>query len=462
MENRKDLLRWPLIGSFLKWRWGRGVLQMLLLVLALLMLYDGFTGPPEPYRNLATVLAWVHYRGFLILALLLVGNLFCMACPFALPRTLAHRLSLAGPRWPRFLRTKGLAVAGLFLIFFLYEWLDLWASPVLTAWVILTYFLAAFLLEALFQDSPFCKYICPLGQFNYVHAAIAPFQVEARDPERCRACAGKECLRGSDRVPGCGTLLFVPQMRSNLDCTLCLDCARACPYDNVALVWRGPLREVQDPTSWPSAGSTAFLPVFLLAAALVNAFGMVPPAYTLLDAMARWGIPGEALRILLMIAVLTLGIPWAVTRILAWWHGKHGIPTRPGHYGVARLSPALVPLSFGIWAAHYGFHFLSTAWVLVPAVKAFARAYGLDLGEPSWQPVPLLPPSWWYPFQVGAVLLGFGGTLWALRERARRAFPRSSIQSLLFPWVVLAMVAAWLAIAIFSLPMEMRGAPAGH
>ncbi len=457
-----DLLRWPGVGRFLRWRWSRGVLQGFLLLIALLMLYDGFTGPPEPYRNLSTVLAWIWYRGVLLLALLAVGNLFCMACPFALPRTLARRLSLAGPRWPRALRTKGLAVAGLFLIFFLYEWLDLWASPWLTAWVIVGYFVAAFVLEALFHDSPFCKYICPLGQFNYVHSALSPFQIQARDPEVCRTCPGKECLRGSNTVPGCGTLLFVPQMRSNLDCVLCLDCARACPYDNVALQWRGMGREVTNPSSWPVTPTTGFLPFFLVAAALANAFGMVPPAYTLLDTLTRWGVPGEGVRILLLLAVLTLVLPWLAMRFLGWWHARHLEVARPWHRTVARLSPALIPLSFGIWAAHYGFHFLSTAWVLFPVVQEFARAHGWDLGPPSWQPRPLLPPTWWYPIQVATVLLGFGMTLWALRARARRAFPGQPTEALLFPWVLLAMGVAWAAIAIFALPMEMRGAPVGH
>ena len=36
--------------------------------------------------------------------------------------------------------------------------------------------------------------------------------------------------------------LFPPTLRTNLDCVFCLDCARACPYDNVALAVRPPAR----------------------------------------------------------------------------------------------------------------------------------------------------------------------------------------------------------------------------
>ena len=124
-----DVLRLPLIGGLLRRRYGRLMMQIPLLLVALLLIYDGFTGSPRAGENLATIAPWVHYRGLVVIALLLVGNLFCMGCPFTLPRTLAKRLSLRGRRFPRLLRNKWIAIAGLFLLFFLYEWLDLWSSP---------------------------------------------------------------------------------------------------------------------------------------------------------------------------------------------------------------------------------------------------------------------------------------------------------------------------------------------
>jgi hypothetical protein len=85
-----DILHIPILGRLLRWRWGRLAFQIPLLVLAALMIYDGLTGPQLAAQNIATVAAWVHYRGLVILALLLAGNLFCMGCPFTLPRTLAR------------------------------------------------------------------------------------------------------------------------------------------------------------------------------------------------------------------------------------------------------------------------------------------------------------------------------------------------------------------------------------
>ena len=141
-----DILRLPMIGKLLHWQYGRLVFQLPLTFVAILLVIDGLMGPQVASRNLATVGAWVHYRGLVVLALLLVGNLFCMACPFTLPRTLAKGLSLRGRRYPRALRNKWLAISSLLFLFFFYEWLDLWASPALTAWLIITYFVAAFVL----------------------------------------------------------------------------------------------------------------------------------------------------------------------------------------------------------------------------------------------------------------------------------------------------------------------------
>ena len=45
--------------------------------------------------NLAGVLPWTFVRAFGVIALLVVGNIFCLSCPFMLPRELGHRLGLA-------------------------------------------------------------------------------------------------------------------------------------------------------------------------------------------------------------------------------------------------------------------------------------------------------------------------------------------------------------------------------
>ena len=103
-----DLLKLPGLRWLGRWRYARFALQMPLFAVAMLMVWDGMTGAQLAPNNSATVLVWVHYRGFLMLALLVVGNLFCMACPFMLPRNLARRWLKPRFKWPSWLRNKWL------------------------------------------------------------------------------------------------------------------------------------------------------------------------------------------------------------------------------------------------------------------------------------------------------------------------------------------------------------------
>jgi ferredoxin len=490
-----DVLRLPLIGRILKRRRGRLILQIPFLLIALLLIYDGFTGAPLAAQNLATIVPWVHFRGFVILALLLAGNLFCMGCPFALPRTLAKRFSLPGRRFPRVLRGKWLSIGALLLLFFLYEWLDLWASPALTAWVIIAYFAASFVLEALFSESAFCKYVCPLGAFNFVYATAAPTRIGVHDAAVCKTCVGKECLNGSyspqpiilidqigtdgapirththDKtgVPGCGTLLFAPQIQSNLDCTLCLDCARACPHDNVGLFIRAPGAELTQPDAWHKRYDLALLVIGLAFMGLLNAFGMIPPVYALMSdlidalglrALGWSSLALEGVALLLIFAVGGVLLPALLT--LAAAHAARLLTdTRrrdPLRTALTAFAPAFVPIGAGFWLAHYSFHLWIGFFTVVPALQAFLLDHRIAiLGQPNWllggEPNLTLIGA----LQTLALLGGFIGSLAVASRTALRLYRRDAFLGLL-PWALLLLALMLVGLWVFGQPMEMRGA----
>lgn len=457
---RVDVLRLPLIGRILRHRRGRLVLQLPLLLLTAVILYDALTGSPLAPQNLATVSVWIHYRGLVMVALLFFGNLFCMACPFAIPRTIALRLSRHGRRWPRVLRNKWLAVGAFVGFLFLYEWLDIWSSPMLTAYIIIGYFLGAFVLEALFAESPFCKYVCPLGTFNFVSSTLSPTRIGVRSHDTCRTCVGKECINGSTQVLGCGTELFAPQVQSNLDCVFCLDCARACPYDNVILGSRMPGSELTR-RAWPRRWDVSFLVMVFAFAAVSNAFGMIPPFYDLQSALAsRLPFGGDAPGLLLTFAALNLILPAALGIGAAWLSLKLAATEEPLRVAFSRFAPAFVPLAFAIWLAHYGFHFATGALTLIPLTQAFFIDHGLPLlgAQPDWALGPLLGETWLLPMQLVIVLAGFAATLATANRIARRDFGRSAaaMRSLL-PWVMIFLALTVAALVIFNQPMEMRG-----
>lgn len=459
-----DLLDLPLLGRLLRWRHARAALQLPMLLLALVMIWDGFTGSQLAPKNLATVLTWVQYRGLLLLALLAFGNLFCMACPFMLPRNLARRMIQPARSWPRRLRNKWLAIGLLGLFLFGYELFDLWSTPLWTAWLIVGYFTAALAVDSLFSGASFCKYVCPLGQFNFVGSLVSPFEVAVRQPQTCADCHTKDCIAGNVNQRGCELWLFQPRKIGNMDCTFCLDCIHACPHDNVGIIARVPGAELLSDTRRSGIGRFAQRPdiaaliVLITFGALLNAFGMVSPIYALEAWLAHMlGVRAEA-PVLSIIFVIGLLVEPALLLGAAAWLSRRAAPRRaPLIQEATRYAYALAPLGIGIWAAHYGFHFLTGFWTFVPALQHLFADYGWPiLGQPRWELGPLLPAQWLAPIETGLIGLGWIGSLLIAREVAGSAAGRRWALAWL-PWAALATLLAFAALWIMGLPMEMRG-----
>ena len=467
---RRDLLRVPGLGRVILWKHSRTAFQLALFCVAAMMVIDGLSGSPLAARNTATVAAWVHYRGLIVIALLLVGNLFCAGCPFLLTRKLARWIGRPRQRWPRALRSKWPALAALLGMLFVYELFDLWASPWLTAWVIIGYFVAAFVLEALFTRDSFCLYVCPLGTFNFLYSTVSPTQIASRDLDTCRSCEGKECINGRYDAAGalvqqgCQLELYVPMVRSNLNCTLCIDCAKACPYDNVALAVRPPGDELFR-QGWPRRLDLALLAILASFAALMNAFAMTPPVYRLERGMAEaLGTQREAIVLGLLFLAGVVVIPLALAYAAAWIN-RRVRAANPAHSlrrYVVRYAYAFVPLGFAIWTAHYLFHLLIGPLTIVPAVHRFlVDLTGLPLlGTPDWRIAALgtLSLDAVRGLQMAAMAAGTAFAILAGWRAARdgKAGTRAAFVEFL-PWLVILLLLAIAAAAVFLLPMEMRG-----
>ena len=214
----------------------RRAAQAVMFLLAAAIVADGLFGPQVSAMNLAGVLPWTHWRALAVLALLIGGNFFCMACPFTLPRDFARRFLPARRLWPKQLRSKWTAVGLTVLYLWAYEAFSLWDSPWWTAWIVVGYFATALLVDGLFQGASFCKYVCPIGQFHFVNSMVSPLEVRVREPKVCGSCQTHDCLHGSARQRGCELYLFQPKKAGNFDCTFCLDCVHACPSDNVGIL----------------------------------------------------------------------------------------------------------------------------------------------------------------------------------------------------------------------------------
>jgi hypothetical protein len=447
------------------------VLQIPPLIISILMVLHGFFGPALAPKNLATTVSWVHFRGALVLVLLLAGNFFCLACPFMLPRQLARRFFRPRYNWPQKLRNKWFSIALFILILFAYELFDLWGSPWWTAWLILGYFLAILLIDGMFKHATFCKFVCPIGQFNFVASTMSPLEVRARNQDVCADCRTKDCIRGrrdqaTDALVirrGCELALFQPYKVGNMDCTFCLDCVHACPHDNVGIMSRLPAGELTMDTQRSGIGyfsrrkDLAALSAVFTFGAILNAFGMVSPVYAAQNWLAGALRINHEAPILGLIFLVGLIIEPALLLVLAGWLTKKWGGSRSAILPlIIRHSYALVPLGFGIWLSHYGFHFLTGLYTVIPVFQSAVASTGWPIfGAPMWG-LGGLPKSAVYPIELGFLGLGLLGSL-LVNYRLAEEDTETHTGRVFSVWAGLCVLLWISALWLLSQPMEMRG-----
>jgi cytochrome c oxidase assembly factor CtaG len=462
-----DLLKVLVIGPFLRAQSGRRVMQMVLFVAAIAIIIDGLLGPQVSSMNLAGVLPWTYWRALAIIALLAAGNFFCMACPFTFFRELGRRFGLRQRPWPQRLRLKWVAIVLLVLFFWCYEVFGLWDKPIWTAWLILNYFLAALVIDALFSGASFCKYVCPIGQFQFVASLVSPLEVKVRQADVCASCRTHDCLRGNEHKRGCEMELHLPRKSGNLDCTFCLDCVRACPHENIGIMAVAPGMSLIGDTPRSSIGrlsrrlDIAALALVFVFAAFANAAFMTAPVVAFqTNLAARLGLD-SALPVTRMLLVVGLILVPGALALSAAYGSRLASRLSVGIRELfCRFSLSLVPLGAAMWAGHFLFH-LSTGWG--SAWKVVQRAAS-DIGWPLLQSPdtgmvsPLFGVDAMRALQTVLLDAGLLLALYLTWRVALTCAPRArDALRLLAPWSAILIGLYAFGVWVFLQPMQMRG-----
>ena len=455
-----DFVRLPVLGTMIRSRYFRRALQIVTLLLAAAIVLDGLLGPEISPMNLAGVVPWTHWRAFTVIGLLAVGNLFCMACPFTFVRDLGRKILPAQMQWPRMLSSKWLAVALLVIYLWAYEAFDLWDKPSITALIILGYFLAALLVDGFFRGASFCKFVCPIGQFNFVQSLASPFEVKIRRPDVCASCTTFDCIKGNAEQRGCELQLFQPRKSGNMDCTFCLDCIKACPHDNVGIIAVRPGKDLIDDLPRASVKRYARRPdlaalvLVLTCGAFANAAGMVAPVLSGISQIEKTLGFSSDLGIITLLSVLCLILlPAALAGSAATC--SSAIAGTSWRENFCRFSMSLAPLGFGMWLAHFVFHLFTAALTPIPVAERIAKDLALRTAEPGWSVGSLA----FYDLPGLELLLLDLGLLVALYVAWSIAGQMTSSRrfTTFLPWGALAATLYAAGVWIIFQPMEMRG-----
>jgi polyferredoxin len=414
----------PFVTQHRKW------IQSAVLLVAIALMWDGWFGNQVTPLNLAGTLPWVYWRGLSMLALLVVGNLFCLACPFILVRDIGRNVLPAKLKWPKALRNKWMAGA-LFLVYlWAYEAFAIWNSPWLTAWLVAGYFLTALVVDGLFRGASFCKYVCPIGQFHFVTSLLSPREIAIRSPAVCKGCRTFDCIKGNATARGCELDLFQPKKISSLDCSFCLDCVKACPHDNVGLISVIPAQSLLVNTHRSSIGRLTkrldWIVLILLVTfgAFANAGGMADPVMMWEH---RWHARLGVQAMPWIVGAFVLGVAVLAPVVLVSLCGLLSIGVKTAE-AMRKFAIVLAPVGIGMWAAHVAYHALG--------------AYVSDV-----TPLEIL-------LLDGGVLMTLY-LIWRVSQGLTDGTPRTL--TLAAPWAALALILYSVGLWILFQPMQMRG-----
>jgi hypothetical protein len=196
---------------------------------------------------------------------------------------------------------------------------------------------------------------------------------------------------------------------------------------------------------------------------------MVPPVYALMQDMARGlglvalGLPDRVIELIVLgVIFLTGGVLLPAALMLAAGQLTRALTGTVRKYSlrhtVTAFAPAFVPVGFGIWAAHYMFHFAVGALAIIPVFHGFLIDHYVTIfgTTPDWTLGGIEDFAVVGLIQMIALV---GGFLWSMiiaQRVALRLYRRQGMMALL-PWALLIVALAAAAVWIFSLPMEMRG-----
>ncbi|NNE06927.1 MAG: hypothetical protein HKN20_00055 [Gemmatimonadetes bacterium] len=456
-----DLLRLPLLKRIVRWSAFPMLIQTVSIGLFLLVIGAGLFGNQRV--NIAPVLTWTWWWALLIFAIVGMGTAFCAICPWEGLSSLVTSLSLKSRRksigfelkWPRWLRNTHVAL----FLFIVLTWFELGLgvtkSPSMTALLAAAFGTMAIVTALVFERRSFCRYVCFVGRIQGLYALFAPIEVRPGPPDICRSCEGKECYNGSDSAEGCPTSLFPGALTENTYCTLCTECVRSCPHDNIALNVRpfgaDLFRKVR--FRWDEA----VLALSLLALTSFHGLTMTPSWIRMTDLMrAELGLGSHAVFTILMalMMIVPIGLFYGVSALAGRLGGDKSTDTARVFRAFAY---SVIPIALFYHLAHNGMHFFMEAQYIIPLLSdPFGWGWNLfGTAGKTYDPWMTLRTIWW--MQITFIVMGHVFGVIAADRIVRVLYTeRGPAFRALMPLIVLMILYSSFSVWLIAQPMEMR------
>lgn len=235
-----DLLDHYKLRTFVKSRWYPLVFQVPTFIGFAIIFYYLFRGPEDYSENPGAILVWTFWWAILPFSFILIGRFWCAICPFAWINDIVQKYFGQKKHPPVWLQKYSFWIVDISFIFI--TWFDrvygMTDHPFLTGLILLGLTAGILICALIYERRVFCRYVCFLGNVAGNYSMVAPMELKAKDPEVCKNCREKFCVLGRGKQAGCPFYQVIPFKDGNRFCTLCANCVKACPYDNIALTLR--------------------------------------------------------------------------------------------------------------------------------------------------------------------------------------------------------------------------------
>lgn len=366
-----------------------------------------FLGPPDPSRNIASMVMWALAWPGMIIGALFGARILCSICAIGALSKLAKKIVSLELPLPAALTTRSdfLIAGGILFIIWIESATDIRSSPANLGILLLSMFILAFALNTIWARQAWCRYICPLGGMNGLLARVSMLELRADNAICLSRCNTQECYFGAAKAEGCPFGQVVATLHSNQFCKLCGNCVKNCPHSAIRLNLRIPGYELGE-VRYVRAG-TGFLVLGLIGGLL----GDILSRGAWFEPLVSWAPDSFMLRFTIvfvgMIALVNL------VSMLAVAFSHHFFKERFWE-NYSRFALALLPLTAMSFLAFHAYYLFS----LGPQILALLGYY-LGIGSGVAPSGNLFPSDVIFVLQVIIIMVGL---IWSMITIYRLGF----------------------------------------
>jgi hypothetical protein len=366
------------------------------------------------------------------------------------------------------------------ILFAVVTWLEIIYDaanrPWLTSLIAIFMIVLSWVLLVLYERKAMCRYVCFVGRVSGQYAMMGMVELRRRDSNVCRTCETKDCYHGREgHGHPCPTHEFMGAMNENQYCTLCTECVKSCPHDNIGLNVRSSGADVLYPHR--SKPDEAYMAILVFIVSAFHGAAMIPLWMEwedsirgfLIDTQTAWlgrelpgfaGTHGGTMTFTLMMlgCIVVPGLLYALLCALMRWASRR--PDIALKQVFIRFAYTLLPIALFYHLAHNATH-VFYEWSKLRRLASDPLGWGTDWFGTARAPLSALwsPESIWY-LQVALIIIGhIYGILVAQREAFRlyEGDRKASLRVhlvMMVGMVLMSMLSLWL----LAQPMFMRTA----